>query len=79
MNQVRIPYDFILDSDHNILITDYELHCVSIFSYTGELIHKFGKEGEEKGDFIGPIGITLDSEGRIVVVSRNPNHCIQLF
>ena len=77
INQVIIPAHFILDSDFNILITD--LHCVSIFSYTGELIHKFGKEGEEKGDFFEPTGITMDSEGRIVVVSRNPNYCIQVF
>ena len=79
INQVRISSCFILDSDHNILITDCSIHCVSIFSYTGELIHKFGKEGEEKGDFIEPMGITMDSEGRIVVVSRNPNNCVQVF
>ena len=79
INQMNVPDRFILDSNLNILITDFELHCVSIFSYTGEPIHKFGKEGEEKGDFIKPRGITMDSEGRIVVLSFNPNHCIQLF
>ena len=79
INQVCNPGRFTLDSDFNILITDYERHCVSIFSYTGELIHIFGKEGEEKGDFIEPRGITIDSEGRIVVISYNPNHCVQVF
>ena len=79
INQLRIPVCLFLDSDHNIIITDFGLHCVSIFSYTGELIHKIGEEGKEKGDFIGPRGITMDSEGRIFVVSRNPNHCLQVF
>ena len=78
-NQVRSPNRFFLDSDLNIILTDRYRHCVCIFSYTGALIHKFGKEGEEKGEFIQPFGITLDSEGRIVVICRNPNHCIQLF
>ena len=78
-NHVWAPNRFLLDSDFNIILTDRSRHCVCIFSYTGALIHKFGREGEEKGEFIGPIGITLDSEGRIVVASHNANHCIQLF
>ena len=59
------PYYFILDKSLNILITDYGRHCVSIFSFGGELIHRFGKEGEKKGNFIKPRGITFDVEGRI--------------
>ena len=78
-NQVCVAYRFLLDSDLNIILTDRYRHCVCIFSYTGALIHKFGKKGEEKGEFIEPVGITLDSEGRIVVISQNTNHCIQLF
>ena len=78
-NQVWSPNRILLDSDLSIILTDRYRHCVCMFSYTGALIHKFGKKGEEKGAFIEPIGITLDSEGRIVVISRNPNHCIQLF
>ena len=78
-NQVWAASRFFLDSDLNIILTDRYRHCVCIFSYTGALVHKFGKKGKEKGEFIHPIGITLDSEGRIVVVSCNPNHCIQLF
>ena len=69
---------FLLDSALNIILTDKNCH-VCIFSYTGALIHKLGKEGEEKGEFIQSIGITMDSEGRFVVVSSNPNHYIQLF
>ena len=43
------PCCFFLDSNLNILITDYSRHYVSIFSSPGELIYKFGKEGEETG------------------------------
>ena len=64
-DQICVADRFFLDSDLNIILTDRYRHCVCIFSYTGALIHKFGKEGEEKGEFIEPIGITLDSEGRI--------------
>ena len=78
-NQVWSAGSLLLDSDLNIMMTDKYRHCVCIFSYTGALIHKFGKKGEEKGEFIRPIGLSMDSEGRIVIVSRNPNNCIQLF
>ena len=76
---VVTPVSFILDKSLNILIADFSRHCVSIFSFGGELIHRFGKEGEKKGDFIAPTGITIDVEGRIIVASHNPEHCVQVF
>ena len=78
-NPVVTPVSFILDKSFNILITDFGMHCVSIFSFGGDLIHRFGKEGKKRGDFIKPSGITVDVEGRIIVSSKNPEHCIQVF
>ena len=78
-NPVVIPVSLLLDNSSNILITDYGRHCVSIFSSGGELIHRFGKEGENRGNLINPRGITIDVGGRIIVASENPDHCIQVF
>ena len=60
-------------------MTDFSADCVMIFSNRGELLHKFGKRGEGRGDLISPAGIATDREDRILVVSQNPEHCIQLF
>ena len=68
-----------LDQQNNILMTDYFSHCVAIFSIRGELIRKFGKEGENRGEFIKPTGIALNSENRIIVFSENRCNPIQLF
>ena len=73
------PFCLILDSSSNILITDMDAHCVCVYSFGGELIHRFGKEGELRGDFIKPRGIAIDVEGRFIVASKNPEHCIQFF
>ena len=73
------PFYFILDKSLNILFTDYGTHCVSIFSFGGELIHRFGKEGEKRGEFIEPTGITIDCGGRIIVASYTPEYCIHVF
>ena len=77
--QLIFPCRFVLDTSSNILITDYGSHCVCVYSYGGKFLHKFGKEGDKKGDFIEPLGITICPQGRIIVASINPNHPIQIF
>ena len=69
------PHYFCLDREINILITDFSANIVLIFSNRGELLYKLGK----RGDFISPTGIATDRDGRIIVVSHNPEHCIQIF
>ena len=78
-NLVINPWYFCIDKANNILMTDIATNCVLIFSNRGELMHKFGQKGEDRGDFIDVTGIALDSEDRIIIASKNPNHCIQLF
>ena len=76
---LRSPGRFTLDNSSNILITDIKFHCVCVYSYRGEFLRKFGKEGNQKGEFIEPYGITISPEGKIIVTSDNPNHHIQIF
>ena len=78
-NPIVTPFSFILDEAANILITDFENNCVSVFSFGGDLIHRFGRKGEKRGEFIEPMGIAIDYQKRIIVVSQNPNHCLQIF
>lgn len=73
------PNYFCIDDQRNIVMTDQIAECVLVFSNSGELLHRFGKRGEGKGEFIGPRGIALDSENRIIVVSNNPENCVQIF
>ena len=73
------PRHFCLDREFNILITDFSSNIVLIFSNRGELLYQFGKGAEGRGNFISPTGIATDGEGRIIVVSRNPEHCVQIF
>ena len=74
-NQAINPWYFCLDREFNILITDFSADIVLIFSNGGQLLQNLGK----RGDFISPTGIATVREGRIIIVSRNPEHCIQLF
>ena len=78
-NTVVKPFSFILDEAANILITDLQNNCVSVFSFGGDLIHRFGRKGEKRGEFINPMCIAIDYQKRIIVGSQNPNHCLQIF
>ena len=73
------PQFFCLDISGNILISDRDHHCIKIFRQSGELIHSIGREGNMKGEFISPRGITISNSGVIFVVSHNPNYSLQCF
>ena len=78
-NQLIDPWYFFLDIEFYILMTDDSADRVLIFSDRGQLRHKFGKRGEARGNLISPTGIIVDREDRIIVLSHNPKHCIQIF
>ena len=73
------PSFFVLDKSLNILISDFKSNCVSVFSFGGELMYRFGKEGEKRGELLNPTGVTINVEGSILVASKNSEHCIQIF
>ena len=65
-------YVFCLDSVNNICIADYQTGCITVFDIQGDLIHKFGP-------FVDPKGITIASNGDIIVCSSTPDKCIQIW
>ena len=77
--QMNLPACLFIDEFGNLLISDYKDHCVRVFSQYGVLLHQIGTNGEKMGQFISPRGITIDSGGRIVVLSDNPKYAVQFF
>ena len=73
------PKFFCLDTAGNILITGGLSNDVKILSPSGHLIHKIGKEGHERGEFVYPHGICVSELGTIFVVSWNNNFALQSF
>ena len=73
------PKFFCLDTAGNILITGGLSHDVKILSRSGHLIHKIGKEGHGRGEFVYPHGICVSELGTIFVVSWNNNFALQSF
>ena len=70
--QVINPFYFFIDKTDNILISDYGSNSIRIFNKEFQLIHKISVSPK-------PMGITVDKRGRVIVVCRAENNCLQIF
>ena len=77
--QLTRPLFFCNDMNANIVVSDYDDHCIKIFTPEGEFLHRIGQQGHEKGMFINPKGISFTKEGRLICVSDNKNFGLQIF
>ena len=69
---VSNPYFFFIDDSNNLLISDFGSNSILIFNPLFELIHKISVSNN-------PMGIVIDKQRRIIVVSQSGNNCFQIF
>ena len=69
---VSNPYFFFIDDSNNLLISDRGSNSILIFNPLFELIHKISVSNN-------PMGIVIDKQRRIIVVSQSDNNCFQIF
>ena len=69
--EVIFPFYFFIDQTDNILISDRDSYSIQIFNKEFQLIHEISVSPN-------PMGITVDKEGRVIVVCRAENNCLQI-
>ena len=52
-------------------------HCITAFDKSGTFLHKFGKKGNQEGQFDCPIGLLIDSSNNLLVCDRFNNRVQQ--
>ena len=67
------PWFVTTNSQNQIIVTEADSNCVSVFSPEGEKIHSFGKKGTNDGQFQFPTGVTADNVDNIYVVDYRNN------
>ena len=70
--EVINPCFFFIDQTENFVISDRSSNSIHIFNTELQLIHKIPVSNN-------PTGITLDKQGRVIVVCRADKDCLQIF
>ena len=70
--QVIYPRFFFIDQTDNILISDCRSNYIHIFNSQFQLFHTIPVSYH-------PAGVTVDNQGRVIVVSQSPKDCLQIF
>ena len=69
---VIYPCFFFIDQTDNILISDHSSNSIHIFTTELQLIHKIPVSTQ-------PTGVTVDKQGRVIVVCLADKDCLQIF
>ena len=75
---VRGPRGVTINQRGEVVVTEWDGDCVSVFSSNGEKLRSFGTRGSGQGQFEYPCGVAVDGEGNILVTDCH-NHRIQKF
>lgn len=67
---LEFVYGVAVDQHGQILVTEIQNACVSIFDKEGKKTRSFGSEGTKDGQFTGPEGIAVTPDGYILVKDR---------
>ena len=70
--QLIDPWYFFIDPSDNILISDRLSNSIHIFNIDFHLIHKIPVSNS-------PMGVTVNKQGSVIVVSHSNKNCLQIF
>ena len=69
--QLGTPHDVTINSNNQLLVVDYDHHCIHTFTLDGDYVGKLGTYGTGTGQLNFPYGITVDFCGFIFVADTN--------
>ena len=75
---VTSPHGVAINQRGEVIVAEWDEHCVSVFSHNGMKLRTFGSHGSGLGQFDHLCGVTVDREGSILVADCG-NHRIQKF
>ena len=74
--KLKLPWNC-LPYKNKFFISDWEDNCIKAFDKSGTFLHKFGKEGNQEGQFVCPTGLLIDSSNNLLVCDMFNNRVQQ--
>ena len=76
--QLGIPYDVTVNGNNQLLVADYDHHCIYTFTLDGDYVGKFGTKGTGRGQLSGPHVVAVDLYG-FILVADTCNYRVSIF
>ena len=76
--QLGRPHDIAVNNQAQLLVVDYNLHYIFIFTPQGDLVKTIGGPGSQKGQLSYAYGIAVDING-FIYVADSMNHRVSVF
>ena len=71
--QLGCPYDVTVNTNNQLLVADYNHHCIYTFTLDGNYVSKFATYGDARGQLSYPHSLTTDLYGFILVAEWGNN------
>ena len=75
---VQGPWGVAVSKSGEVVVSEYNQCCISVYSKEGKKIRSFGSEGSSTGKFQYPRGVAITSDNHILVTDEH-NGRIQMF
>ena len=76
--QLGCPYDVTVNTNNQLLVADYDHHCIYTFTLDGNYVSKSATYGDARGQLRYPCSLTTDLYGFILVAERG-THLVSIF
>ena len=75
---VNGPYGVAVSNSGEVVVSECDGHCISVYSREGKHIRSFGSRGSKREQFYYPNGVAITSDNHILIADEY-NHRIQMF
>lgn len=72
------PYDLRMNREGNIYVVENQGGRVTLIDQQGNLLGRYGQPGREQGQFFNPWGLTVLTDGRILVADTGNHRIVEL-
>ena len=76
--QLGDPYDVTVNGNNQLLVADYDHHCIYTFTLDDDYVGKFGTYGTGWGQLYHPYSVAVDLYG-FILVGDTYNHRVSIF